>query len=250
MTGRTIQSDENLFDIIELIREKGGAGVTDLASDLGLSKSTVHAHLTTLKRRGYVVNADGTYELGLHFFHHGITAQHEHPLYPMAKRKVNHLVRETSERAWCQVEQNGMAYYLCGAEGEQSVQPPVQLGEVVHLHQIAAGKAILAFLPEDRVERIVDRHGLPAQTEHTITDRDELLATLEEVRERGYAFNMEESLTGVHAVGAPIRVDGTVFGSLSVVGPAHRIKGDRLHEELPELLLGATNELQVNLSHP
>lgn len=245
---RRVKSDETVFDIIEVLREQDGAGVTALANELDISKGTVHAHLTSLCDRGYVVNKDGEYRIGLQFLSQGIYAQSSHDLYPRANKKVKELAQETDERAWCQVEENGLCYYLCGAEGKHPVHPPVRIGESVHLHTIAAGKAILASLPEDRVREIIGRHGLPKRTENTITDEEELFEELQAVRERGYAFNREESLDGLNAVGAPIlNAEGGVKGALSISGPANRLKGEKLRSELPELLLGATNELEINI---
>lgn len=247
-TRRRVRSDETMFDIIEVLRERDGTGVTILAEELEMSKSGVHAHLTSLCDRGYVVNEGANYRLGLQFLSHGIYTRSSHDLYPRANKKVKELAQETDERAWCQVEENGMCYYLCGAEGKHPVHPPVRVGEGVHPHTIAGGKAILAFLPEDRVRAIIDRHGLPRRTKNTITDEGELFDELDEIRERGYALNMEESLDGLNAVGAPIQdAEGHVQGSLSVSGPANRLKDDRLRSELPELLLGATNELEINI---
>lgn len=247
---RGIKSDHRVFDIVELIQERDRIGVTAIADELGIAKSTAHAHLATLEERGYVVNEGGAYRIGLQFLHHGIYARNYNRLYPRAKEKITHLAQETDERVWCQVEENGMCYYLCGAEGKHPVNPPVQVGECVHLHTIAAGKAILAHLPEERVETIIDRHGLPEKTKYTITDREELFASLADIRDRGYAFNEEESLRGLNAVGAPIQGpnDG-VLGALSISGPANRLQGEKFRRDLPELLLGATNELEINIAH-
>lgn len=247
---RGVKSDFTLFDIIELIQANDSMGVTTIATELDIAKSTVHAHLASLKERGYIVNDEGGYRIGLKFLQHGIHAQNSYDLYPKAKKKVEHLAERTDERAWCQIEENGMCYYLCGAEGEHSVHPPVQIGEGVHLHTIAGGKAILAHLPEERVHEIIDRHGLPVKTENTISDETDLFADLQRIRKRGYAFNKEESLPGLNAVGAPIQdSEGGVRGALSISGPAERLKDEKLHTELPELLLGTTNELEINLTY-
>lgn len=247
---RRIKSDDTVFDIVEYLHLSDGAGVTEIANELNIAKSTTHAHLATLQRRGYVVNDGDAYKIGLEFLRHGIHAQNAHSLYQMTKEKVTYLAEETGERAWCHVEENGMAYYLCGAEGEHPVHPPVKVGECVHLHKIAGGKAILAYLPEARVCEIIDTYGLPANTAYTITDEDELFKTLASIRERGYAFNKQESLRGLHAVAAPVRDHGgTVRGSISISGPANRFKDEVLESELPELLLGTTNELEINLMH-
>lgn len=247
--GRTIKSDEKLFDIVEFIRENNEAGVTEIAESVGMAKSTVHGHLTALQRRGYVVKEDGRYRLGLEFLSHGKYVQNSYKLNSIAPKKVNQLAEETGERAWCIVEENGLGYYLTGAEGEHPVNPPVGVGDGVHLHSLAAGKAILANFPQSRVEEIIERHGLPGQTQNTITEKEELFAELDNVRERGYAINDGESLPGLYAIGAPI-VDksGEVRGALTISGPTNRIRREEIRGELVDLLLGATNELEINLA--
>lgn len=124
------------------------------------------------------------------------------------------------------------------------------MGTYTSLHDISAGKAILAYLPEERVDAIVANVGLERKTHNTITDRQELARELEATRDRGVAFNFEESMEGLHAVGAPIRkVDGGVYGAISIGGPAHRLPEDLLREELGPLILGAANEIEINIRH-
>ena len=248
LNGRTIQSDETLFDIIEFIHGGENVGVTEIADGLELSKSTVHGHLTSLRRRGYVVKTDDGYRLGMEFLNHGKQVQTSYDLYSMAHEKVTQLAKETGERSWCMVEENRMAYYLVGAEGDHPVHPPSRIGKSVHLHPRSAGKAILAHLPESKVRGIIERNGLPAETQNTITSAEELFQELETVREQGYAINDSESLAGLYAIGAPIiDAEDTVRGALTISGPANRMKMDKKKEEVIELLLGATNELEINL---
>ncbi|WP_265110826.1 IclR family transcriptional regulator [Halosolutus halophilus] len=246
--GRGIQSDEHLFDIIEFIRERDEAGVTEIASEIGLAKSTVHGHLTALRRRGYVVRTDNGYRLGLEFLNHGKHVQTSYNLYSIGQKKVQQLATETDERAWCIVEENGLGYYLSGAEGKHPVNPPARIGKGVHLHPLAAGKAILAHLSDPRVEEIIDQHGLPKITPNTITDEEALFAELERIRERGYAINNAESLSGLYAIGAPvIDEDGVVRGALSISGPKNRLQTEDKQNRFVDLLLGATNELEINI---
>lgn len=245
---RTIQSDETLFDIIEHIHAGGPVGVTEIADDLGHSKSTVHGHLTTLRRRGYVVRTDAGYRLGMEFLNHGKQVQTSYDLYSIAHEKVTQLARDTGERAWCMVEENGLAYYLAGAEGDHPVHVPVRIGKGVHLHPRSAGKAIMAYLEESKVRAIIDRYGLPAETPNTITSEPELFRELETIREQGYAINDGESLEGLFAVGAPIvDADDSVRGALTISGPGNRMKTEEKREEIIDILLGATNELEINL---
>lgn len=247
---RTIQSDEKLFDIVEYLRENDHSGVTEVAEGVSMAKSTAHGHLTALQRRGYVVKEDGRYRLGLEFLNHGKHVQMSYELYSMGEKKVTQLAQETGERAWCIVEENGLGYYLAGAEGEHPVHPPVRIGEGVHLHQISAGKVILSCMPRSRVEEIIERHGLPAKTPNTVTNREELFEDLKTIQKRGYAVNDAESLPGLYAIGAPIIDENDVIrGALSISGPANRFRTEEVRSELIDLLLGATNELEINLAY-
>ncbi|AFZ72486.1 IclR family transcriptional regulator [Natronobacterium gregoryi] len=247
---RPVETVETAFDIVDTLKRTEGGGVSELADELGLAKSTVHRHLKTLESRGLVVQEGNSYHLSTWFLDYGVHVRNRHPLYDLAKPKVDELADVTDEKVWCVVEEHGMGVHVYGAQGRHSVKTHARIGKRTPLHQYAAGKAILASLPDERVESIRERYGLSAKTAQTITDREELFEQLETIRERGYAFNREESVTGVHAVGAPIEDEtGTAIGALSVAGPANRLRGDVMTDELPELLLGATNEIEINLAH-
>ena len=113
------------------------------------------------------------------------------------------------------------------------------------MHHNSGGKAIIAHLPESEVLDIVDTHGLPSQTDNTITDPDRLLTELETIREQGYALNRSEDLEGVHAVGVPLIVNGEVQGALSVAGPAHRMTNERCEGAVLDRLQAATNDIDL-----
>ena len=247
---RTIQSDKRLFGIIELLQERDGAGVTEIADALELAKSTVHGHLTTMEQSGYVVKRDNEYHIGLRFLDHGSYAKQSMALLKFARPKVKELAEETGERAWCVVEENGYGIYLEGVKGANAVQTYAHPGMRTHLHHLASGKAILSKMPNERVKEIIASNGMPRRTINTVTDIDELFDELEEIRSQGYACNTQESIDGVNAVGAPIYEESNgVHGALSVSGPAHRINEKYIHETLSELILGVTNEIEINMKY-
>lgn len=247
---RAVETVDTAFDIVDVLKRREGAGITEIADELGLAKSTVHRHVKTLEERGLLLQEGNDYRISTWFLDYGIHVRNRHPLFDVVKPKVDELAAETDEKVWCVIEEHGMGVHIYGAEGRHSVKTHARIGKRTPLHQFAAGKAILAHLPEERVDEILAEYGLAAKTSQTITDRDELNDQLEEIHERGYAFNREESVRGVHAVGAPIRdQSGTAIGAISVAGPANRLRETALAEELPTLLLGATNEVEINLAH-
>jgi DNA-binding IclR family transcriptional regulator len=247
---RTLSTLETAFDIVEAVEALEGARVSELAEYLDLPASTVHGHLATLHQRSYLAKEGDEYHVGFQFLNRGGHARERKEGYELAEEKVTKLAAETGERVQFVVEENGRGYYLYTAVGENAVLADARIGKRIHLHDSSAGKAILAQLPESRVHDIVDRWGLPAFTEHTTTERDELFEELRTISDQGFALNREETHEGLHAVGAAVETHrGEVLGAFSVSGPSNRLKGDRLEAEIPDLLRGVTNELELRLSY-
>ena len=242
------KTTETSLQVVEVLRGTDGMTIAELSEHIELAPSTVHRHLTTLKKHGYVVHDGDVYALGLQFLTVGGQIQRRVTAYPMIKEKVDALADETGERAQFLVEENGERVYLYTEVGQSAVQTGAHVGKRGPLHTSAAGKAILSNYDRDRVESIIDARGLDGVHGGSVT-REELFEELERVRDRGYAFNRQETTAGVHAVGAPVTADGEVIGALSVAGPASRITDDRFTEVLPERILGAVNELELYIEH-
>lgn len=244
------KTTQTSLELVEAVRNLDGATLEELSEYTGMSTSSVHRHLTTLKNYSYIVKEDDVYRIGLKFLSMGGYAQRRIDSYPVIKEKVDQLATETGERAQFIVEEHGQRVYLCTEVGESAVQTGAHVGKRGEIYSSAAGKAILANLPEERVHEIIEERGFSKTGCNTITSKDELLEALEVIRERGYALNRQETTDGVHAVGAAVTgSDGDVLGALSVSGPAHRLKQDTLTEELPERILGAVNELELHIQH-
>lgn len=247
---RSVKTTHTVFEILEALQRHKGARVTELGEILDVSNSTVHRHLTALHECGYVVKEGDTYHVGLRFLDLGEHARKRKQAYQMARPKVEELAEETEERAQFIVEEHGYGVYVHRALGAHAVKTDPGIGKHVPIHATAAGKAILANLQPWRVEEIIDQRGLPAVTQYTTTSLEELLTELELIRERGYSINSEEHIEGLRAIGSVINspVD-QVVGALSISGPTHRMKGNWFEEELPDLVRGATNELELNIAY-
>lgn len=244
------KTTETSLQAIEALLELNGASIDKISEHLGLSPSTAHRHLATLEKHGYVIREGARYETSLKFLTIGGHTQRRVTGYPMIKEKVDMLATETGERAQFIVEENGQRVYLYTEVGQSAVQTGAHIGKRGPLHTSAAGKAIMSGLSHDRVKSIVEKIGLESRNENHITDRETLYAELDEIRKRGYAFNRQETTSGVHAVGAAVSdSDGGIIGALSVSGPANRLTGDRFTETMPELILGAVNELELHIEH-
>ncbi|WP_440764545.1 IclR family transcriptional regulator [Natronorubrum sp. DTA7] len=246
--GDRVQSVVKTLDILEALWQSEGAGVTQLTERTGLPKSTVHAHLTTLRSKGYVVQDGDEYQLGIRFLSFGEHVKHAEPLHEASKTAVEDLADWTGERILCSTEQNGLGTVVRACDGERSISSTIDVGTPTYLHCSAGGKAMLAHFDREKVDRIVADWGLPAFTDETITDWETLEAELETIREEGVAYSQGEYLPGISAVGAPILdSDGNVHGAITVAGPQHRLENEWEHEELHNQLLSAANTVEVNL---
>lgn len=243
---RTVQAVHNAVAIIELLQERNGLGVTELATELDLSKATVHHHLATLLQHEMVVKDDAQYRLSLRHLDLGETVKSRLGYYDVVRQEVNDLAEETGELAQFATEEHGRAVYLYKARGPKAVQTASTIGRREYLHCISLGKAILAHLPEERVEEIVDKHGLQQFTRKTIASREELFERLDQVRERGYAIDDEEKIEGLRCVAAPVLSDSDVLGAVSVSGPSSRMRGERFEKELPEVVQRSANVIEIN----
>lgn len=246
----SVQSVGTALSIVEALKELGDGGVTELASALDLPKSTVHNHLVTLERSEFLVKEGESYRLACRFLELGAVARDQKPIYRIAKPEVRKLAKETGELSGLITEEHGRGVFLCRAKGNQAVHVDTYQGKRIYLHTAALGKAVLAHLPDERVDEIIDRHGLPEMTSRTITDRDELMAELETIRERGIAFDDEERLRGLRSVAAPIRSENdTLLGAISVAGPTSRMQPERFEETIPDLIRNAVNVIELNVTY-
>lgn len=245
-----VKSTKTTFEIVEALKALGGAGVTEVADHLGLPKSTAHNYLTTLEEAEYVVKRDAEYQVGIRFLELGAYARNELQLYEIAKEEIDKLAAETGELGNLLVEEHGRGSYLHRARGDQAVKVEEHVGTRVYLHSTALGKAILAHLPAERQEAIVDAHGLPPRTEQTTTDREALEEELATIREQGYSQDDEERIAGLRCVAAPVLSnDGRVLGAVSVSAPTNRMRGDVFHEEMPAKVEEAVNVIELNVTY-
>ncbi|ELY43307.1 MULTISPECIES: IclR family transcriptional regulator [Natronorubrum] len=247
--GSSVKSVDRLFEIIHVLDELNGARVTEVATRLDMPKSTVHDHLSTMHQHEYVVKEGNEYYLSLQFLRLGEHARWRKEAYRLTYDKVSRLAERTGERAQFIIEEHGKGVYVHRETGEYGVKTNSDIGERVPLHATAAGKAILSALPVPYMEALLAELELEQFTEYTVTDVDELRTELEVAREQNYVFNEEEYTKGLTAVGVPVlEQSGAVLGAISLSGPTYRMQGDWFTEEVPSMLLGTVNELELDIT--
>ncbi|ELZ19882.1 transcriptional regulator, IclR family protein [Halosimplex carlsbadense 2-9-1] len=248
---RPIKALLTMDDIVSALEREGATSVTDLSDTIDRPQSVVHDYLSTLQQLGYVIQTDGgAYALSLRYLELGGRVRDDVSLYGVAKPEVNRLAESSSsELVTLSVEQNGLCVALDVVQSERNVAYDFSEGTHFHMHSSGVGKAMLAQYDDERVTAILDRHGMPARTENSITDRDRLDAELERIREAGVAFDREEYRTGMTTISTTIEdAAGVVLGGLSVTGPAHRLAESDVQEELRSELLSTVNIIELNYS--
>ncbi|MFC7131564.1 MULTISPECIES: IclR family transcriptional regulator [Salinibaculum] len=244
-----VKTTEVAFGVVEALLELGGARFTELVDHMDMPKSTLHDHLRTLESMGVVVKTDNVYRVGSRFLEIGAQARRQQPIYEAGRPEVEDLAEETGEHASLSIEERGRAVLLHVAKGANAVNLDAYAGRPTPLHANAAGKVMLAHLPKPRIDAIIEERGLTAYTPYTITDPTPLKRELEEIRRQGYATDTNELVEGVKGVAAPILDRGEVVGAIAVGGPANRMRGERFEETLPDLLLSASNIVELNLTY-
>lgn len=229
--GKTIQSTRTAFDVIETIAERDRPTASEVAAEVDHSRSTVHYHLKTLQREGYVVEEDHRFRLGLRMARLGALSLQGHRLTGAVERPAETLAAEANAVARVAVREQDRLMWLHRSSQEDD-DPLAVVGSEAPIHSTAYGQAVLAYAPAETVTEVVEDRGLPATTEHTLTTREALDERLDTVRGHGFAYSAQEYLDGVSSIAAPITDgDGAVAGSIGISAAHDRIDDPYKHSK-------------------
>src|SRR5690349_15918030 len=245
--GASVQSVDRALTILELLAREGEAGVTEIAADLGVHKSTAFRLLATLESHRLVEQDGdrGRYRLGVGNLRLAGATTARLDLVTEARQVCKQLATDTGETVNITVRAETSALYLDQVAGSSALQSHNWVGQHIPLHATSNGKVLLSELEDAQLKKAVRE--LPRYTDQTVTTMSKLVAELAQVREQGYALAVDELETGLTAVAAPIRnAHGDVIASISVSGPSFRLTADRLDRAIP-LLLAAALEVSHRL---
>lgn len=248
---RRIKSLETTYKILEVLKKNGHTTLSAINDQLDVTKATVHTHLMTLNTVGFVQKQDGGYQLGPKLMTYGAHVKNRHLIYQAGKVPAMELAFQTGEIVEIATEHNGRCVILHRFYGENTVDTDYQqqsLEEFRHLHYGATGKAMLAQMEAERIDRMIEQYGLPQRTENTITDRESLLEELEATRERGYALNDGEEVRGIRAVGTHVlNSNQRLLGAICLAGPRGRVDDTQFTEEFPRLINETQSIIEINV---
>jgi DNA-binding IclR family transcriptional regulator len=229
-----IKSVKKSYDIVSLLREAGALSLSEATSHLQMTKASVHQHLRTLERLGYVVKADGRYRLGLRYLLLGDEARTRRPLYEVSRTELRKLAKTSGETATLTLVENGHGVAVFHATGGGKELPrPVPLGHPVPLPASAAGRAVLAELPAAR-----RRRHLPDEAWTSLE------ADVTRINDRAVVVDHDDE-AGVNAVArAVVDADDLPIAAVTVLGDVEELRGRLLSEDVVGMLVNTVRSIE------
>ncbi|MFJ9539088.1 IclR family transcriptional regulator [Streptomyces sp. NPDC101225] len=246
-----VQSVDRAVSVLEILARRGEAGVSEVAAEIDVHKSTAFRLLGALEARGLVEQATerGKYRLGFGVVRLAGAVTGRLDVTQQGRPVCERLAEELGETVNIAVLQEHFAVNLYQVRGPGAVGTHNWVGQLTPPHATSSGKILLAHLSEEARVGVLGTSGLRKLTPRTLTARTKLDKDLARTRERGYAVTLEELEIGLHAMAAPIRSrDGKVIAALSASGPAYRFAEARMHELAPVLVEGA-REISRRMGH-
>ena len=239
------------LDVLECLSSADHSlNVTTVAEVCGLSRPTTYRLLATLQSRNYVRQTqDGHYDLGTNVLSLSRSYLEHLDLPKLARPILCELSQVSNETTHLGILDDASILYVGKVESPQTVRLHSAIGARNPVYSTAMGKAILAFLPIEKRNALLDRIDFLPHTPNTITDRAVLNEHLERIRAEGFATDDAESEEGIRCVAAPILgLDGSAFAAISISGPAYRLSIPKLIG-LSELVVNAAGDVSRQLGY-
>ncbi len=246
-----VQSVDRALMVLEILGKLGSAGVTEIAADLGVHKSTVSRLITVLESRGFVeqLSDRGKYRLGFAIVRLAGSTSAQMDLAKESQAICNRLSEECGETTNIAILHGDRIINIVEAHGPADISLRTWVGQNCPAHATSSGKALLAACDSKALRDLLGAGELPVFTPNTVSDTVALAAELERVRSDGWASVCEELEVGLNAVAAPVLDSrGKVIAALSVSGPAYRLSPDRF-ALVAKLTMESAKQISRRLGH-
>lgn len=245
----TVESVARAIRIIEALAQSP-SGLSEMARRVDLPKSTVARLLATLEQMEAVErDEDGRlYRLGPIVQRLSSAAGGPAQLAAFARPYLEELTATTGEAAGVSIPDGFKVHYVDQTEAKHPVQVRDWSGELIPMHVVPSGLAIMAHWPEEQIDRYLNRD-LERMTPNTVTDSTKIRERLSALRARGYEWVFEEFVEGINSVAAPVlESNGLIAAALHVHGPAYRFPGSDSPERIGQAVAGTAKRLSDALS--
>lgn len=249
-SGVQVQSVARALEILRCFRYAPEMGISEIAEEMNLNKSTVFGLVNTLTGYGYLeqVPSNRKYRLGLELFEMGNLVLSRIDIRNEAKELCTPLVQKYPATVHIATHSEGEVVYVDKLDAGLSLISASSVGKRLPMHCTGVGKAILAYLPETYIDQYL-QFPLKKFTEKTVTTRQQLADELSNVRKMGIAMDQEEIELGLSCIAAPIlQRNGEPVLAISLSFPYGRISSINLEEAKEELLM-RTRTLSARLGY-
>ncbi len=240
-----VQSVERAAVVLRALGEAGRPlSPAEISARIGVPRPTVYRLLESLAREGLVTPMGRSFAIGAGVLWLAARRLEQLELRTVGRPILQELRDRTGETVHLAVLEGGQVVYVEKVESPGPIRMASMVGRIFPAHSTALGKAMLAYLPRERVEGIIQRHGLPARTPNTITSPERLFEELAAIRARGFSIDNVENEEGIRCVGAPVfDHTGAVAGAVSVSGSVATISLERARRELGPLVREAAERI-------
>jgi PcaR/PcaU/PobR family beta-ketoadipate pathway transcriptional regulator len=241
-----IQSVSRALSILELFSDKRPSlSVSEVAELTGLNRATCYRFCQTLRQLGYLEElGGGRFRPGLKAVSLAHSALSSRELPELALPYLRRLRDDIGETVNMGLLDDTEVVYVARVLSDHLISLRLYVGSRLPAYASSLGRSILAFLPPEDAESIIDRSDLEALTGHTITSRKRLTAELKKIREQGYALNDQEVANGLRGVAAPVLNEaGKPIAAINISIP-HPLKGpEEIENELAPKVMATAREI-------
>lgn len=244
-----IQSLDRAMKILSLIADQGSMGVTVLAQELGVNKSTISRLLDTLRANDMVQVDPKTskYRLGFRILHLSESIKSNLNVIEIARPIILKLSQDMNDSVHLCVFNNNHVYVVDQVRSNKVYSLSATIGMIEPLHCSSVGKCILAYQRPETIRALLTNYELTRYTENTITDTDALMHHLNEIRMQGYSIDDEEMAIGVRCISVPIfNYRNSVHYSIGISGPKRNLS-PTVMEEIVLKMASAAKEISCSI---
>lgn len=248
---KRVQSIDRAVSILKCFsKQRKEMKLSEIADELSLNKSTVHGIISTLKYNGLIDQDEETqkYRLGLYLMKLGDTVASSIDIRDIAHPIIKEVSQQLNETVHLSKLDGDELIYLDKVESNQSMRIFTTIGSRMPAYCTGMGKAMLAYIDDEKINNLLS-DALEPMTEYTITDKNELLKRLADIREKGYAMDNEENSIGLRCIAAPIfDHKGNAKYAISVSGPTVRMTDKRM-ENIISIIKDSARKISYKLGY-
>jgi IclR family transcriptional regulator, KDG regulon repressor len=247
-----IQAVERALVILDLFDEYSPElKISEISERVHLNKSTVHSLLKTLKKHGYIEQEfeSGKYKLGMKLFERGNFVIENLDVRSIAKKYLLDLSRKTGHTLHLVILEGREGIYIDKVEGTSANVLFSRIGRRVPIHSSGVGKVLVAFSDKDDIDKILDGYLFEQRTPRTLTNKEDFLKELKEIRNQGYSIDNEENEPGICCLAFPIRNHtGGVVAGFSISMPTPQLNKEEMDRVIP-LMISTSEEISKQMGY-